>query len=86
LDLDFGTKIVPLCYPLLPERFMEKKRFYEHGFFAPTFWQDVINREDNDYQIEKKISSDLLPLPVDHRYNEKDLYAVSCFVKKCLKK
>lgn len=85
LKLELTTKMVPLCYPFLPEKVMERKKFYERGFFIPSFWQDVLLRENNNFSIEKKISVGLLPLPIDHRYEEKDLFSVSQYVKKYLK-
>jgi hypothetical protein len=81
LDADFASKMVPLCYPFLPDKFMNKKKFYDHGIYIPTFWEDVIERGGSGFQTEKKLSRALLPLPVDHRYNEKDLRRVSQFVK-----
>jgi hypothetical protein len=81
LDSNLASKKVPLCYPLLPDRFMNKKKFYENGIYIPTFWVEVVERGGSSFLIEKKLSRALLPLPVDHRYNEKDLRRVSQFVK-----
>jgi hypothetical protein len=84
MDSYLDSKKVPLCYPLLPDRFMDKKKFYENGIYIPTFWEDVVERDGSRFQFEKKLSRALLPLPVDHRYNEKDLGRVSQFVKEYL--
>jgi hypothetical protein len=60
---------------------MNKKKFFDQGIYIPTFWENVIERGGSGFPIEKKLSRALLPLPIDHRYNEKDLRRVSQFVK-----
>jgi hypothetical protein len=71
------------CYPLLLDSPIEKQLFYNEGFFIPSYWLDVANRDQKGkYIFENKLSLELLSLPIDHRYNEKDLLRVVNFIKK----
>jgi hypothetical protein len=85
LSLNISLEMVPLCYPFFPDRFLEKKTFYEQGIFIPTFWTDVVDRDNSGFELEKNISRCLLPLPIDHRYNTKDLCSVLKFVEESSK-
>ena len=64
---------VPLCYPYLPDRPMERTYFWKHKVFVPTFWRECLSRVDDGFQWEKQLSSDLLPLPIDQRYGTAEM-------------
>ncbi|MBU3822750.1 hypothetical protein KO566_11805 [Flavobacteriaceae bacterium XHP0103] len=71
------------CYPLLLDKPLEKQELYDENFFIPSYWLDVVKRNNNDkFQFENKLSKDLLPLPIDHRYTKEDLMRVINFIKK----
>ena len=73
------------CYPLLLDKPIVKKRLYEAKIFIPNLWLDVINRKQNiDYTFECKLSKELLPLPIDHRYSIDDLQRINLFIKTIL--
>jgi len=73
------------CYPLLLEKPIEKEKLYAEKIFVPNLWLDTLSRnEKKDYDIECKLSLELLPLPIDHRYSTKDLHRVSDALKKII--
>lgn len=65
---------VSAFYPYLPASPIDKKLFWQQGIFLPSLWLDCINRPvKNTYEVERNISQNLLPLPVDHRYTNEDM-------------
>jgi hypothetical protein len=71
-----AANAVPFCYPLLPERTIDRKPLYQQGIFPPTFWPEVIERTSNGFEVERRLAQDLLPLPVDHRYGASEIETV----------
>lgn len=73
LEFDRSASFVPFCYPFLPTRPVERKALHAVDLFIPHFWLDTLNRKGEDHVWEKHISTELLPLPIDHRYGQTDL-------------
>lgn len=80
LTLDEPT-LDPFCYPLLVDREPNRSLLFADNIFIPTFWPDVLLRGHKEYGREAKITKNLLPLPVDHRYSPDDLERVSAKIK-----
>lgn len=76
-ELNDLNEEVPLCYPFLPTKEIDKSFFFENKIFLPTYWTEVLDREGSGYDFEKMLSKYLLPLPVDQRYNLEDITYVS---------
>lgn len=77
--------IVPqgaFMYPLYIENGgLLRKRLQQQKVYVPTLWPDVFdicNEKDLEYQMAQNI----LPLPCDHRYCEKDMKILCRLVKK----
>lgn len=64
---------VPFCYPFLPTFRVNREFLYSNEIFIPSLWSDIFKRNVDGFDFEKHISSELLPLPVDHRYTTADL-------------
>lgn len=64
---------VPMCYPLLPDKIADRSVLYAQNIFIPAFWTDVLNRNIDGFEVEKKLSAHLLPVPIDHRYSIQDM-------------
>lgn len=64
---------VPFCYPYLPEKKIDRPALYANGFFVPVLWPDAPLRGVEGFAFEQRISHELLPLPIDHRYTPHDL-------------
>jgi hypothetical protein len=73
LHISIGDLISPFCYPLLLKDSIDKKTLYEKGFYIPTLWDDVLQRGLPDFNFEKILTCNLLPLPIDHRYSEDEM-------------
>ncbi len=63
----------PFMYPLWLERGRELRKYLqEKAVFVPTLWPDVFDLCDNT-DLEYNLAQDILPLPVDQRYDEKEM-------------
>jgi len=65
---------VPFCYPFLPKRQVDRRRLWEQQVFVPILWKECLERDGREsFPLEMAISSEMLPLPVDHRYGVADM-------------
>ncbi|MCP4440179.1 MAG: hypothetical protein GY810_14645 [Aureispira sp.] len=75
------------CYPLLLKEPLNRQELYKEQIFIPSLWLDTTGREGHEaYELECKLSTELLPLPIDHRYSTDDLKRVCDFIKKKAKR
>jgi hypothetical protein len=73
------------CYPLLLDINLDKTLLFKNKIYIPSFWTDVLNRmKQNNYTFECKLSKNLLPLPIDHRYSIEDLERLCGNIKEVL--
>lgn len=65
---------VPFCYPLWLKRPLDRKQLHKEGIFVPHLWPEVAKRPGNgEFRLERQMATELLPLPVDHRYRESEM-------------
>ena len=67
---------VPFCYPLLLKNPFPRERLFAQNIFVPTLWNEVQHRIHQGFAFEKQLAQNLLPLPLDHRYDETDCLRV----------
>ena len=80
LDLSINIKHdVPLCYPFWPKNPIPHAKFWNHGIYVPVFWKECLNRGEK-YKFESVLSTELIPLPVDHRYGEEEMKRMVEFI------
>ena len=72
---------VPFCYPFIPEKCINKKELHQIGLFIPTFWLDICKRDMDGYELEKHLSLQMLPLPIDHRYGREEMKRIVEIIK-----
>lgn len=76
LHVELTSTAVPFCYPLLLPHPFSKSLLAKQGIFIPTLWPECITREINGFTFERQLATNLLPLPLDHRYNKEDCQQV----------
>ena len=73
LQCDFSfDDMVPMVYPFWGEDETLRKKLINNKVYAATYWPNVFdwcNEEDLEYVLAKNI----IPLPIDQRYDEKDM-------------
>jgi len=84
LEINIDDLNSPFCYPLLLNKPIDKKRLYDEGLYIPSLWNDVIERDSPDFTLEKTITKNLLPLPVDHRYSQSEMDFMIYFLNEYL--
>ena len=78
------SKEVPMCYPLLLDKKINKKKFHQDNLFVPTFWDRKIETVKNKFFFEKELTKKLIPLPVDQRYSVKEMKKIVRIVEKII--
>lgn len=74
------------CYPLLLKKPIDKTKLLQGKIFIPSLWLDTNKRDlSSKYNFECKLSSELLPLPIDHRYNSEDIIRVITAIENIIK-
>ena len=69
IQINFEENTVPMVYPYLVENGKAlKRKLIENKIFIPTFWPNVIKWADEN-SWEFHLSSELVLLPVDQRYD-----------------
>jgi hypothetical protein len=71
LSLDTSSITGPLCYPFLTHDADLRRRLINNRVFVATYWTDAISRVGDDWA--EKMVRNLLPLPIDQRYGQKDM-------------
>lgn len=82
LKINFAKTAIPFCYPLWLDIEIPRNILSQQGVFVPTLWQDTLNRHVPNFCLEKALSLQLLPLPIDHRYDEDDCHRVMQTIEK----
>lgn len=70
----------PYVYPLLIKNDNLRQKVIEQRIYVPQWWKYLLEEVPED-SVEAKLSKWLLPLPVDHRYDDKDMIAISQIIK-----
>lgn len=70
----------PMVYPLWSEKEDLKMHLIKNHIYVATYWKEALERvEANGF--EHALIRHLVPLPIDHRYNKKDMAYVIALVK-----
>ena len=71
--LGIMTSHSPFCYPLWPKKTIKHGDFYQNQIYVPSYWKEILNRVNIENSFSVGFSSQLLPLPIDHRYGKQDM-------------
>ena len=72
LVIDDSTFACPMYYPLLMTNDALRETLISNKIFVATYWPNVLEwceEEETEYQLAKN----LVPLPIDQRYNKEDM-------------
>ena len=73
----------PLCYPFLTDKEKIKEKLISKRVFAPVYWPNVF-KWTTEKMHEHYLAKNLVPLPIDHRYNEDDMLRIINYLKQLL--
>lgn len=72
IKLNMEKNSVPMVYPFLTDHPDLKQKLISNRIFVATYWPNVLNWTMQN-SIEYKYASDLIHIPIDQRYNSKDM-------------
>ena len=83
-ELELQVPEGAFAYPLLVPRGSEIRReLIAKKIYIPTLWPNVLE-DAEEGSWDYRLSQDVLPLPVDQRYDEDDMECLIAEVKKCI--
>lgn len=72
LDLpDLDSFACPLVYPYFSEDSSLRQRLIDNKIFVATYWPNVLR--DYDDSIDYKLAKNIIPIPIDQRYDKCDM-------------
>ena len=77
LELNDG---VPFCFPLLLNGHIERDKLSALGLFIPQYWTGLSDIPGIP-EWELSLAGNLLPLPIDHRYNRDDMLRMATKIR-----
>ncbi len=75
LELPLEGDAVPMVYPYLINKKGLRDMLLYNKIFVARYWPNVLEWTKSD-SIDYRLSNYLLPLPVDQRYNQTDMYRI----------
>ncbi|MEJ6981351.1 hypothetical protein WG906_12865 [Pedobacter sp. P351] len=72
LGVQFKNINGPMAYPLLISKPGLREKLIQQKIFIPTFWPNVFDWTSTE-MFENHLAKNLLPIPVDHRYDTNDM-------------
>lgn len=79
-SFDLGESI-PLCYPLMTRRANDLRQYLiKNRVLTPKYWPNIHRAGE----FESKLITDVVFLPIDHRYDGNDMNRISLLVNKFL--
>lgn len=81
LKLPTGAFMYPLCIKNGAEI---RSKCREKKIYIPTLWPDVFEKCD-ETTLEYDMAANILPIPVDQRYNRNDMKYIVEVIEKCIK-
>ena len=79
-----GSKITgPMIYPYLCDNKNLRKRLQENNIFAPTYWPEITEMANTSDVFESYLAEHLIPLPIDQRYDRRDMHRIVSVIRKC---
>ncbi|HEY0771403.1 MAG TPA: hypothetical protein VGD31_13820, partial [Sphingobacteriaceae bacterium] len=83
LVLDISLIDAPLCYPFLVDKKILRRKLISKRIYVPVYWPNVF-KWTTEKMYENYLATNLISLPIDHRYNEQDMRRIISCVKQIL--
>lgn len=81
LKLEFNEEVVPMVYPLLLTSINGlREKLIKNKIFVARYWQNVLEWTSKD-DLEHLFAYHLIPLPIDQRYGEVEMYFILEMIK-----
>lgn len=74
-DINLKDTIYPMKYPLLIQKSGLKEHLIKNKIYISTYWKEVLDQVDKK-STESYLVDNLIPIPMDQRYNTDDMYEI----------
>ena len=75
ITLPLSADVVPMVYPFLTTDQQLRHRLIDNKVYVATYWPNVLDWV-NTNSTEYTLTTQLLPLPIDQRYNEEEIQRI----------
>jgi hypothetical protein len=82
LKIKYKTGMVPMVYPLFLPNNKLRMKLNEKKLFIPMYWPNVLGWCSED-KLDYSLVEGILPLPIDHRYNKRDMKKIINLINTC---
>lgn len=76
IQIEYNHEVTPMVYPFVSEKIDLKQKLIDNKIFVATYWQNVIGWCDES-QLEYILTKQLIPLPIDQRYDKKNMERIT---------
>ncbi|MCH5327067.1 MAG: hypothetical protein J1E29_07690, partial [Duncaniella sp.] len=80
LNISLSQRDIPMIYPFLTERDALRKHLIDSKIFVAKYWPNVLEWVDKN-SIEYYLANNILPLPIDQRYDDEDMNRILDILK-----
>lgn len=80
LKISLSKETVPMVYPFLADKKNFEKRLIEKKVFVANYWNNVLDWSGKKW-LEYKFAKQIIPLPIDQRYDEINLSIIIKIIK-----
>lgn len=70
---NINTFSCPMIYPFRTSNLKLRERLINNQIFVATYWPNVLKWCISEKQLEYILVNEIIPLPIDQRYNDKDM-------------
>ena len=84
LNIDFASQSA-FMYPLMTEEAGLREYLIENRIYIPMWWKHLLRLEDMSKE-EYRWAKYIVPVPIDQRYNEKDMQWIAEIIVRFLEK
>lgn len=76
------TFACPLVYPYLCTKTKLKEQLIDNKIYVATYWPNIL-KDYPESSLEWQLSKNIIALPIDQRYNEKDMERIITTIRQC---
>lgn len=81
--IDCGAITGPMMYPYLSDIKHLREQLQKSNIFTPTYWPHVSEMGNGSNIYESYLAENLIPLPIDQRYDRIDMNRIVSVIKEC---
>ena len=81
LKITLDDIVAPMVYPYITDEEFLRDRLIQNKIYIATYWPTIFNEMEKN-SFEYQVTKNLIPFPIDQRYNEEDMKKIIEIYKK----